>query len=377
MAGRRRAAAAAGRRGRSGVRRARAPAALLLVLAATGPGLEGQSGALRVERVSSAALAGNVLGEPADVEVAVYTPPGYGSGEARYPVLYRLHGIAGTFRDWTEGGYQGLRIAGELDRLVGGGALPPMIVVMPTATNRYLGGYYTDSPVTGGWGSFVARELVAWVDASYRTIAEPPARGVAGHSMGGFGAITLAMDFPGVFSTVYAMSPCCLALADDVGATNPAWTRTLAFDDPGDVAAARAGGDLYALAILGILSVATPAVEDGPFHVAFPFRADGAGGVVRAEPTFTRFRDFFPVERADERLAALADLRGLALDAGYADQFPHIVTGTAAFSRRLTELRIPHTYTAYDGDHRNRVRSRLVRVVLPFFAERLARAGGG
>jgi S-formylglutathione hydrolase FrmB len=50
--------------------------------------------------------------------------------------------------------------------------------------------------VTGQWEDFVSRELVAWVDEHYRTLARSDSRGIAGHSMGGYGAIMLAMKHP-------------------------------------------------------------------------------------------------------------------------------------------------------------------------------------
>lgn len=353
----------------------RRPAWLLVVATAAlclvaGP-VRAQSGSLTLRTVPSPAIASNLLGEPSDIEVAVYTPPGYSAGRLEYPVLYLLHGIGGTFRDWTEGGYQGLRIHEELDARIAEGAIPPMIVVMPTAMNRYLGSYYADSPVTGNWGAFVAGELVAWMDAEYRTIDSPGGRGIAGHSMGGFGALTLAMDHPGVYAAVYAMAPCCLALTDDIGSANPAWATAVAFETHDDVASSLQSGQFYPAAMVGLMSVAAPDVEDPPLYVDMPYRPDGGGFLSKVEPTFSAFRDFFPVERLDESAGALRGLRGLALDVGHDDQFSHIPPGAMAFSARLGELGVPHAFSMYDGDHRNRIRARLNDLVLPFFARHL------
>ncbi len=334
--------------------------------------LRAQSGALRVEHVLSRAIGQNLIGESSQIEVAVYTPPGYSNSGHDYPVLYLLHGIAGTYRDWTNGSYQGLRIHVELDSLITAGAIPPMIVVMPTASNRYMGSYYANSPVTGNWSDFVARELVAWTDSAFRTRASREGRGIAGHSMGGFGALTLAMDHPGVFSAVFAMSPCCLKLTDDLGPANAGWARALGFQAPEEIITALQRGEFYPVAILGILSVATPNTGRPPLFVDYPFRLDGAGFLLQAEPTYSTYREFFPIERLDERAEGLRELRGLALDVGQNDQFPHIPPGTAAFSRRLSELGIPHVFELYDGDHRNRLRQRLASKMLPFFARHLS-----
>ncbi len=333
--------------------------------------LAAQTGSLRVQRIASPAIADNLLGEPSDVEVAVYTPPGYRDSGLRYPVLYLLHGIGGTYRDWTGGGYQGLRIHTELDSLIEVGVVPPMIVVMPTAMNRYAGSYYADSPVTGNWGEFVARELVQWVDTTYRTLPAPVGRGIAGHSMGGFGALTLAMDHPGVYSAVFAMSPCCLKLSDDLGAGNSGWQRALTFDSHDDIPEALREGEFYPVVFMGLISLATPNEGNPPFYVDYPYRLDTGGALVRSEPAHSRYRSFFPFERLGATAHALRGLRGLALDVGHDDEFSHIVPAALAFSQRLGELAISHTFMMYDGDHRNRLRGRFVSIVLPFFAKHL------
>src|SRR6185436_8252248 len=63
---------------------------------------------------------------------------------------------------------------------------------------------------TGDWETYVARDLVAYVDGHYRTIPERPSRGLAGASMGGYGAVRIAMKRPDVFSSLYILSACCL-----------------------------------------------------------------------------------------------------------------------------------------------------------------------
>ena len=342
------------------------------LLAQTAPAALGaQTGRLAVHRIESPAIADNLLGEPSSVEVAVYTPPGYAEESTRYPVLYLLHGISGTYRDWTGGGYQGLRVHDELDRLIGSGALPPMIVVMPTAMNRYQGSFYLDSPVTGGWATFMTTELIEWVDDHLRTLPGAGGRGIAGHSMGGFGALALAMTHPDLYGAVYAIAPCCLALGDDLGAANPGWSSLLAFDEASDVPAAIRNGQFYPVATLGLLSVATPNADRPPFFVDPPFRPDGGGFLSRVEPAYSRYLGFFLVERLDEHAPALRSLRAVGIEAGLDDQFPHIPPGARAFSSRLAELDVPHTFHLHGGDHRNRMRSRFLEVILPFFKRHL------
>lgn len=339
--------------------------------AAQAPRESGRPGAIAVDTIESPAIADNLLGEPSAVEVAVYTPPGYGDEDLRYPTIYLLHGIGGSFRDWTDGGYQGLHIDQLLDSLIMAREIPPSVVVMPTAFNRYLGSYYADSPVTGDWGRFIGEELVGWVDASYRTIAAREGRAIAGHSMGGFGAIMAGAHYPDVFAAAWAMSPCCLLLDEDLGAANAGWARSLAFDAPADVGEALEEGDFYAVAIMGLLSVALPDTTSPPFYVARPYTIDDQGFRLEREPAFSRYRRFFPAARLDDLAPALRRLSGLGVDTGHNDQFPHIPPGAMALSEGLAERNVPHVFEVYEGDHRDRIRERLATVVLPSLTRHL------
>jgi len=329
------------------------------------------AGIILREDVHSPALEGNLLGDPADQPMAIYLPPGYQDGVFRYPVLYLLHGIGGSPEDWLGGGYQGLSIAATMDSLIGAGAIQPMIVVMPNGTNRYVGTYYTNSPVSGGWEDWIARDLVAYVDGAYRTLPRAESRGIAGHSMGGFGALAIAMHRPGLFSAVWAMNPCCLAMVEDVSLANPAWSRMDRFATLDDLTAALREGDFYPMAIVGLAAALSPRPELPPLYVELPFRVEG-GEVVPAEPAHGKWLASFPVAQARAHRDALAGLRALRLDSAFDDQFPHIPPSSRMLADSLAELGVPHVFEMYEGDHRSRMRERMTTLVLPFFSEILA-----
>jgi S-formylglutathione hydrolase FrmB len=137
------------------------------------------------------------------VHAVVLLPPDYGADAARrYPVLYLLHGHGGGgYLDWPRHGVES--VVGDL----------PAIVVMPQG--GYDGWYsdwygtdvdgHTPSPAPA-WESFHLRELVPWIDATYRTIPARRARAVAGNSMGGFGAMSYAARHPDLFAVAGAFS---------------------------------------------------------------------------------------------------------------------------------------------------------------------------
>jgi S-formylglutathione hydrolase len=341
--------------------------AAALILAAFSAAAQ-PAGTIRHLQLEVNALQGNLLGEPSTQEVAVYLPPGYDSSSTRYPVLYLLHGIGGGFTDWTEN----WDLRGSMDAIIGAGARP-FIVVMPNGRNRLGGGFYADSPVSGGWETYLVRELVPRIDRDFRTSAAREARGVAGHSMGGFGAINLVMRHPDVFASAYAMSPCCLDLADDVGHGNQAaWRKALGFKSAEDLGKSLAEYDFYPVAIYALASVLSPNPGKPPFYVDLPVR-QLRGELLPDEATYERWRTSLPMAQLPAHRASLLRLRGLAIDYGTSDQFAHIVTTTPAFSRELARLRIPHRLDVYDGDHREQIPARLRTHVLPFFADMFSR----
>lgn len=189
-------------------------------------GSSGEGRIVEVE-VPAPALEGNLLETPDVQDVAVYLPPNYdGQPDRRFPVVYLLHGIFDDYGVWTEH----LEVPSMLDRLIADAEIPDLIVVMPNGGNRYGGGYYRNSPVSGNWANYIADDLVGYVDAMWRTLPLTESRAVIGHSMGGYGALNLAMNRPGVFSVVWAQSPCCLSPRDDFGFGNDAWKGGVKFD---------------------------------------------------------------------------------------------------------------------------------------------------
>jgi enterochelin esterase-like enzyme len=130
----------------------------------------------------------------------VYLPPGYATSATRYAVLYMLHGMSGTNAEW-----RGYGIFDEADRMIRAGEIRPMIIVLPQGDKAY----WVDHAIptdTEAWGRYMANDVVAAVDGSFRTRADAPHRAIGGVSMGAHGAMQLALNYPGTFSVVGAHS---------------------------------------------------------------------------------------------------------------------------------------------------------------------------
>ncbi len=332
-------------------------------------------GTLQDAVVHGRSLEGNTLGVSADRDVTVYLPPGYASGDRRYPVLYVLHGIMDSPRTWTvpwpgtpPADSDGATIQGLLDRGIAAGRIGPVIAVIVDAEKTC---HYTDSPAKGRWTEFVASDLVSWVDARFRTIATSAGRGLLGHSMGGHGAIKVAMLRPGVFGSVYALSPSLMDVGGEITLENAALAQAARIRSAGELE----GAGFLAQAVVGVSQCFTPDAA-APLGAALPFVV-GADGRPAAGPAYDRWVAQLPVHMAPAHREALASLAGLRFDAGWDDEFAHIPPGVRRLSEVLDSLGVPHTAELYNGGHRDRLwgdDGRLARDVLPWFSRLFAGA---
>jgi S-formylglutathione hydrolase len=355
--------------------------ALLVVLTGSCPAQQAtppRAGTLVEATVSSAALKTNLVGDAGESRVVIYLPPSYATSlERRYPALYLLHGyLTGVevfgARPGTRG-FQGMQLAPTMDELIGRRAVREMIVVAPNGRNAYFGTFYTNSSVTGGWEDFIALELVSWVDDKYRTIPRPASRGIAGHSMGGYGAIMLAMKHPGIFSAVYALSPCCLGLEADIGPDNQAWRKAMQLQSRNQLQPRPQSLDeFYPTAMIAMSAAFSPNPDKAPLYVDLPFRENN-GRLVPNEPAYSMWRSKMPLYLVEQYRENLQKLNGIHIDYGALEPFSHIRVTTRAFSAELASREIPHAFEVYGGgDHENKVRERIETHVLRFFSEVLA-----
>ncbi|MEX0678812.1 MAG: alpha/beta hydrolase-fold protein [Pirellulales bacterium] len=330
----------------------------------------GEGGRLVYITVHSPALEGNLLKDSPDRPVAVYLPPTYDkSPSRRYPAIYLLHGIGDTHKVWTEQP-SGEGIAKSMDALVSAKKVHEMIVVMPNERNAYFGSFYSDSAVTGNWETFTAGDLPKYVDAHYRTLPQAASRGVAGHSMGGHGAIKMGMKHPDVFCAVFAMNPAVLGWAADLSPRNPAFVAAAKLKSPGEAMVL----GVYPAGIMCVAAAFSPNPDRPPLFIDLPFELR-QGELQPVAEAYRKWNDNMPVYMVEKYADNLRKLVALHFDTGVVDEYTHIPPTCAQLSKVLTRNRVPHVYEVYDGDHRNRLwghKSRIERKMLPYFSANLA-----
>jgi enterochelin esterase-like enzyme len=348
------------------LRRLTAPVLLALCLlgASLSCGAAQTQGRVEQIKVMGESLQGNLEGDDPNRTVYVYLPPGYDKSRQRYPVIYFLHGYAVDAKFYVDT----IGMPEAADNAVAAGA-HEAIVVVPDAYTIYNGSMYSNSPVTGDWESFIARDLVAYIDKHYRTLAKRDSRGLAGHSMGGYGTMRIAMRFPEVFRAIYPMSACCLLNQAPDKATVDAQIAVTQVSVAPMPSPRVSDGPLtgppptFARATLAQVAAWAPNPKNPPLYFDWPFLNGELQPLVQGKWIANS-----PLIMVDQHVPALKSFSAIMIDVGDKD-------GLSATNRQLdaalTRLNVKHTFEVYEGDHTNRVPQRFTESVLPFFSREL------
>jgi S-formylglutathione hydrolase FrmB len=318
-----------------------------------------------VERIKihGAALEGNLEGNSVHRDAIVYLPPSYAKDKKRrYPVVYALHGYSIGAQQW----------AGEIhvpQTIEGAFALgaKEMIVVLPDSKTVHNGSMYSSSVTTGDFERFVARDVVAYIDAHYRTIPTRKARGLVGHSMGGYGATRIGMKHADVFGSLYIMSPCCLApmgTGRSGPPPNPAFAKAIeAVKSPADSATL----PFAARAQLASAAAWAPNPKNPPLFLDLPTK----DGTPQPE-VLAKFAANAPLIFIDQYVTELRRYNGISIDVGDKDG---LKDGSTKLHEMLDKYGIANQFEIYPGTHTSAVAIRFQNHVLPFFSKTLCFTG--
>jgi S-formylglutathione hydrolase FrmB len=305
--------------------------------------------------VESAALRDNPLGDPHVRPLWVYVPPGYDDEpERRYASLYVIQGLTGQVDMWRNRSAFRPNPLELTDALFSGDdAPPPCLVAYVDAWTSLGGSQFLDSPGTGRYHTYLCDEVVPFVDARYRTLADAAHRGIAGKSSGGYGAMITPMLRPEVFGGLAthagdALFEACYlpdfreaarALRDYDGSFDRFW------EDFRSRPAFSRGSDHVLLNVWAMAAVYSTD-EDGTIRLPF----DRSTAELRPE-VWERWLAWDPVRMADRHADALRSLRAIYIDCGRRDQF-YLDLGAEAFRRRLEQIGVTDVFfELFDGTH--------------------------
>ncbi|WP_448664209.1 alpha/beta hydrolase [Sphingomonas sp. CJ20] len=306
-------------------------------------------------KVHSPAIEGNLEGETADRDVIVMLPPSYAKNPGRrYPVLYALHGYSIGAEQWSKEIHVPQTIEGAFAK-----GAKEMIVVLPDSKTIHNGSMYSSSATTGDFETFVSRDLVAYVDAHYRTLPTRESRGLVGHSMGGYGASRIGMKHADVFGALYMMSPCCMSARDPAQFDPKAGAKLEAVKSL-EEATKLGWGERAQLATAAAWS---PNPANPPLFLDLPVK----DGKVQAD-VVAKWAANAPLSFVDQYIGALRRYRAIAIDVGDKDGLRFDAQKLHAV---LDSYRVPNSFEIYAGDHTSAVATRFQEFVMPFFSRNL------
>ena len=308
--------------------------------------------------ITSERLRANPLGDPHERPLWVYTPPGYDDEpDRRYPTVYVIQGYTGHVAMWGNRTAFRQPYPELLDTLFARGEAPPAIVVYVDAWTSLGGSQYLDSPGTGDYHSYLCSDVVAYVDARYRTLADRDQRAITGKSSGGYGAMVTAMLRPDVFgafathagdSLFEIICPPMFAAAVRMLRDGYAGSYDAFFADLRGRVFGTKASDGPLMEVYGY-AAAYSAEPDGT--VLLPF--DDTGRLVPA--VWERWLAHDPVRMAGEpRYAeALRSMRAIWIDAGTRDEY-YLDLGSTAFRRAVGDAGVPDErvrFELFDATH--------------------------
>ena len=303
----------------------------------------------------SEVLKGNVLGDPHVRPLWVYLPPGYDEEpDRRYPAIYQIQGLTGQLDMWRNRTPFRRNFPELADEGMASGDIPPCIVVWVDCWTSLGGSQFIDSPGTGRYHTYLSEEIVPWVDATYRTMADRDHRGIAGKSSGGYGAMVNPMlrpDLWGGFATHAgdALFEMCYlpdfrssvrALRDDYGGSYERF-----WDEFRSRPAMSKDSDGH-LMNDWCMAACYSADEDG--RAVLPY--DVATGELVPE-VWERWLAWDPVRMVARHAEALRSMRAIYIDAGKRDEW-YLDLGAEAFRRALEAVGVTEVFfELFDATH--------------------------
>ncbi len=303
----------------------------------------------------SETLRANPLGDPNVRPLWVYAPPAYEADEERrFPSLYLIQGHTGQLDMWRNRSAFRPTVPELVDRLFAEEGCPPALVVFVDAWTSYGGSQFLDSPGVGNYHTYLCDEVVPFVDAHYRTLAEPAHRGIAGKSSGGYGAMVTPMLRPDLFGGLAthagdALFELCYLpdFREAARALRDSYRGSFdAFWEDFRSRPAFAKGTDFPLLNTWAMAACYSANADG--SIDLPFEPET--GQLRPD-VWERWLAWDPVRMANRYADALRGLRAVYIDSGKNDQF-FLDLGAEGFRRALERIGVTDVFfELFDATH--------------------------
>jgi hypothetical protein len=251
-----------------------------------------------------------------------------------------------------------------LNDLINDGTIQPIIVVTPSCYNYFYGSWYANSSVNGNWEDFIVQDVVHYADSHYRTLTSAESRGIAGHSMGGGGAMKIAIKHPDVFGVVYCHTTRYLVFEQMLNWQKEYMIQAYEIDDW------KSSFSTFNIDLLDLMITASnpsafaPNETDTPLFGCFPLTESGE----LRDSIWQLWLEHDPYIILLNKIENAKQLNAVGLDVG--DEELH-VSSTSLFCSILDQHEIYNQLEIYEGGHSNKTAERLERTILPFLSDHL------
>jgi len=328
----------------------------------------------------SPSLENNLIGNSPSREVSIYLPAAYFKcPEKRFPVIYFLHGMPAWNNMLIEpapfaifqqiSGLAPVDFPAEgftqwLNKLIDEGKMKDVIVVMPNAQSAFGPTLYLDSPTTGNFDSYIANDLVAFIDANLRTIPHFNWRAISGHCAGAYGAMNIAMRHPKVFRYVAGLSPAhftdqhILTIAGMSVAEEEIWQQ-MGYP-PGPTPYDPMSPYKFVTNTVYLISQSwLPNPDNPPYYCDLPYTISD-GQIALIPELMARIDQQNLLAETKEFEKSLRQLKTVYFDCGSNDElfmFPF----NQMLDQQLTDMHIKHQFEAFEGTHLSNLYERLAK----------------
>ncbi len=305
--------------------------------------------------IESPALAGNMLGDPARRNVAVYLPAGYDESAASYPLMVDFAGFTGS--GLAHLGWKAFQenVPQRVERLIKEGVMGPAIFAFPDCFTSLGGNQYINSIAMGNWEDFLCDEMVPALEKKFRLLQGRDHRAIFGKSSGGYGAIVHGMRRADTWGAIACHSGdmdfnLCYR-GDMAGLLRALATHDMSirsFIERIHEGRKVSGGDMHYLMILAMAASYDPDPQ-APYGVRLPVREDTCELI---EGRWRNWLAWDPVLMIDDAEAQrnLKSLKGVFIDCGANDQY-NLVYGARRLNRKLLAQNIDHRYEEFPDNH--------------------------
>jgi enterochelin esterase-like enzyme len=312
-------------------------------------------GQLKINRFKSKILKSNPLKDPYIRDILVYLPHNYSASISKgYPAIFLLPSFGNNNYSAVRNDPFSLTIFQILDNLINNGKCGEMLIVIVDCFNRFGGSQYLNSNAIGNYRDYFVKEIVPYVNSKYNISSNA----LLGKSSGGYGAVTIGMQFPKMFKAIAAHSfdsafeycymadfPVAFKMLKEKGGPNKWLTYFWNKENKSEKK------DFITLNVLSMAAHYSPKkkTDSSKIHIDLPFNS--RTGQIN-ERIWKKWKIHDPINMVNKFKHNLKNLKLLFFDCGIHDEF-NLFIGTKVFSEKCKRFGISHEYVQYEGGHFN------------------------